>query len=492
MSRINTNVSSLLAQRILGQQNQSLTTSLERLSTGLRINRGADDPAGLIASENLRAEKTAITSAIGNAERANQVVNIAEGGLIEVSNLLTELESLVDSSANDAGLSQEEKEANQLQIDSILQTIDRIANSTSFQGSKLLNGTFDYTLTGVTTTEISEASVNAAKVPSTGTLGVAVEVVTSAQTGAAFLSAGGGAAINLGGGGTVTVEIAGAKGVSQFTFTSGAALTDAESAVNGFKEVTGVSASISSNILKLNSTSFGSDEFVSVKVVEGNNLIGVDANAYTAGTATAEGTTTKDTGRDATVNINGSSANVKGLTATLATANLDVELELTTAFNSDGNTSSFTITGGGANFQLSPTLDLAGQVSLGLPSVTTANLGSNLNGRLTALKSGGTANIVTGGIGNLNKAQNIIRDSIKQVSQLRGRLGAFQKNTIASTTRALGVALENTAAAESQVRDTDFAQETANLTRSQIQVQAATNVLAIANSRPQSVLALLG
>ena len=144
MSRINTNVSSLIAQRTLGNQNLGLNKSLQRLSTGLRINRGADDPAGLIASENLRSEKAAINSAITNAERAEQVVNVAEGGLQEVSNLLVELQSLVSSTANEAGVSDEEKAANQLQIDSILQTIDRIANSTSFQGEKLLNGNFDY------------------------------------------------------------------------------------------------------------------------------------------------------------------------------------------------------------------------------------------------------------------------------------------------------------------------------------------------------------
>ena len=81
MSRINTNVSSLLAQRVLGAQNKGLVGSLERLSTGFKINRGADNPAGLIASENLRSEKAAISSAIGNAQRAEQVVNVAEGGL---------------------------------------------------------------------------------------------------------------------------------------------------------------------------------------------------------------------------------------------------------------------------------------------------------------------------------------------------------------------------------------------------------------------------
>ena len=104
MSRITTNVPSMLAQRVLAQQNRALATSLERLSTGLRINRGSDDPAGLIASENLRAEKAAISSAIGNAERAEQVINVAEGGLQEISDMLVELQSLVGKSANEAGI----------------------------------------------------------------------------------------------------------------------------------------------------------------------------------------------------------------------------------------------------------------------------------------------------------------------------------------------------------------------------------------------------
>ncbi|MCA9305783.1 MAG: flagellin, partial [Phycisphaerales bacterium] len=92
MSRINTNVQSLIAQRVLGQNNQGLNASLERLATGLRINRGKDDPSGLIASENLRAEQAGLSSALKNAERADQVVNIAEGGLNEVNGLLTELQ----------------------------------------------------------------------------------------------------------------------------------------------------------------------------------------------------------------------------------------------------------------------------------------------------------------------------------------------------------------------------------------------------------------
>src|SRR5205085_4433021 len=132
MSRINTNVSSLIAQRVLRKNNDQLNTSLERLSTGLKINKGADNPAGLIASENLRAEKAGISQAIDNAQRASNIIGTAEGGLSEVSNLLTELQSLISQTANSGGLSSEEKQANQLQVDSILSTINRVAQSTTF------------------------------------------------------------------------------------------------------------------------------------------------------------------------------------------------------------------------------------------------------------------------------------------------------------------------------------------------------------------------
>src|SRR5580765_6787663 len=105
MSRINTNVSSLIAQRVLRKNNDNLNRSLERLSTGLKINTGADNPAGLIASENLRSEKAGIQQAIDNAGRASNIIGTAEGGLTEVSSLLTELSSLVNQSANSGGLS---------------------------------------------------------------------------------------------------------------------------------------------------------------------------------------------------------------------------------------------------------------------------------------------------------------------------------------------------------------------------------------------------
>jgi len=165
MSRINTNVSSLIAQRVLKSNNNSLNQSLERLSTGLKINKGADNPAGLIANENLRSEKTGISQAIDNAERASNIIGTAEGGLAETSSLLNELQSLVGQAANTGGLSKEELQANQLQVDSILGSINRISGATAFQGAKLLNGNYAYSTSSVATSAFGNIQINAARLP---------------------------------------------------------------------------------------------------------------------------------------------------------------------------------------------------------------------------------------------------------------------------------------------------------------------------------------
>ena len=489
MSRINQNIPSLIAQRVLGNQNKGMAQSLQRLSTGYRINRGADDPAGLIASENLRAEKSAINSAITNSQRADQVVNVAEGGLQEVSNMLVELQGLVGATANEAGVSQEERDANQLQIDSILQTIDRIANATSFQGTKLLNGNFDYTVSGQDDAVLSDVTVNAAKLAADGTARtVTITVLQSAQTGAVFLSTG--ANFANGGSGEVSFEITGTKGVQQFTFASGTSQTDILAAVNSFKDSIGVSATVASNSsrISINSTGYGADSFVRVKELSNEGPTDFIFTAATAGgTAVSD---LKDKGRNATVLINGTQATTDGLTARVSSDGFDVSISIdgTSALNNTGQSTTFDITSGGANFNLAPSVNLASKVSLGIETVTTGNLGGNSFGFLSDLKSGGSANVQNG---NLSKAQEVIDASIKQVSSLRGRLGAFQKNVVGSTISSLGIALENTTAAESAIRDTDFASETANMTRAQILSQAATQSLALANSAPQQVLSLL-
>ncbi len=503
MSRINTNVSSLIAQNVLGQNNKSLGTALQRLSTGLRINRGKDDPAGLIASEALRAEKSSLNAAIGNAERADQVANIAEGGLQEVSNLLTELQGLLTSSANDAGLSVAEKEANQLQIDSILQTIDRVSGSTEFQGTKLLNGNFDYQTTsvasGVTDFEVRGAKLNGSN------LSVDAIVTASAQQAGLLLSFGGDLDLTAASD-TFVFEVAGTKGSREFQFASGAALSDIAAAVNSFKDVIGVSAAvIGSSGIKLASTEFGSNEFVSVTVVDDGNIAAgsgiltyssIDFDVATPGSAvafTAAGAANgiRDTGQDITGTINGLTAVGQGKQLSVNSDFLDVQFTLNTATaQALGSVAAFDITGGGADFQLASEVNIAGKVSLGIKDLSARKLGNSTDGYLDDLASGKSFNVVDGN--NLATAQKIVDEAISQVSSARGRLGAFQKNVVGATQRSLTTALENTTAAESAIRDADFAAETAALTRNQVLVQASTNVLAIANQSPQNVLALLG
>src|SRR5213079_2164264 len=128
MARINTNVASLTAQRWLAQSQKTLTDTLQRLSSGLKINRGADDPAGLIASEGLRSEIAGIDQAIDNSSRASNVISTAEANLREIANLLNNVKQLVVEAANSGALSQDEIAANQLQIDSAIASITRISN----------------------------------------------------------------------------------------------------------------------------------------------------------------------------------------------------------------------------------------------------------------------------------------------------------------------------------------------------------------------------
>ena len=466
MSRINSNIQSLQAINRLGRNNGDLSTRLERLASGVRINRGKDDPSGLIASETLRSEINGIRTAIDNTSRANNVINTAEGSLNEVSSLLLELQSLTLQAANSGALSDQEVEANQLQVDSILNSINRISNTTQFNGIKLLNGALDYTLSGVTSTDIDIVTVNAAKLPDNGAQSIVVQVTGSAQLGEVqFTGTDTGAS-------AVTVEVAGVFGTEQLSFANGTTTADVALAVNSIKESTGVSAIVSGGTLRFTSTAYGSDQFVSVKTISGNFVDG------------------KDSGQDATVAINGSSADVKGLRATLRNGDLDVELTLDSSFATTVSTAgtSFNITGGGAKFQLGSTVTRPGQIQVGLSSVATTKLGNDVLGSLSSIGSDGDNSLVKG---NFIQAQKILTEGIRQVAVLRGRLGALQKNVLQTNSNSLSVALENVTASESAIRDADFASETAALTRAQILVQANTSVLAQANAAPQQVLALL-
>lgn len=477
MTRINTNIQSLVATRVLNAQNRMLGGALDRLSTGLRINTGKDDPAGLIASELLRSEQTAIRAAITNVGRANNIVATAEGGLQEVNNLLITLEDLLGRSANEAGISEDERAANQLEIDAILESINRIANSTEFQGRKLLSGELDYQTSSVNANNFAAVSVKSARLPNDGFRNVSVEVLQSAQLATLNFNA---AAITSG---SVTIQVAGNLGSDVLTFGSGTSIADVAQAIQQVTGATGVSATVTGvNELQFTSTEFGSKQFVSIRVLDnqGSNF----DSALQAGDAGD-----RDYGRDANVIINGSKATTDGLRASVRTSTLSLDLDLSKAFNNNGSTDEFQIIGGGADFSIAPSISINGQASLGIQSVSTSYLGNANVGFLQSLASG-QSNALSSG--NFQTGQRILREAQQQISELRGRLGSFSKDTLETTAAALQITLENTTAAESSIRDTDFAAETSNLTRAQILVQSATNVLRLANSQPQSVLQLLG
>jgi flagellin len=467
MSVINTNVSSLIAQNALAQNNQSLSTSLERLSTGLRINSGADDPAGLIASQALQQEQTGIQTAISNAGLAGNVIGTAEGGLNEVSSVLLQLQGLVGQAANTGGESSSQVAADQLQVDSILSTINRIAGSTTFEGTQLLNGNLDYTTSGVAASAITALQINSALVPNNGTVGVAVQVVSSGKTGTVTYTGG------TVSGSTVTLQLAGNLGSTQLSFASGTTVTSIATSINGVKTSTGLSAQVSGSDLRINSTQYGSTQFVSVQAQ--------------SGTFSGLSSSNKVFGKDADVTVNGAAADVSGLSVSYTNANLDVSFNVAPTADKAGS-HTFYVTGGGATFALGSTVNATNNASIGIASVSTGNLGNASDGFLSSLGSGGANSLSSG---NLNTAQNILNDAITQVSSLRGRLGAFQSLTIGSTVNSLGVAYENVSAAESAITDTDFASETSNLTRDQILSQAATTVLAQANAVPEEALTLL-
>jgi len=492
MARINTNIPSLIAQRNLAQTNNDLALRLERLSTGLRINRGADDPAGLIASERLRSEIQGLNAAVKNSERASSVIATTEGYLAEVADLLNSMKSLVVEAANTGGISEDEIKANQLQIDSALDSITRISNTASFAGLQLLNGSLEYLTSGVDASNIDGVNIHGVQFGSQTDVNVQVEVVSSAQTAELFLSGNtAGAAGELLS--SVTLEIAGNEGVQTVSFVSGVSLSGVVSAVNTLRDSTGVSASLvdpsdQTSGLVFNSAGYGSDQFVSVK------KLGEGGDFFATHDEQGGNQTQRDEGRDVTAVVNGTLAEGDGLEISLNQPTLNLDLALTPSFGTNqGATDSFRIIGGGANFQLGPSVNTTQQVGFGVGSIAASRLGgTRIDGSrffLDSLKSGKTNSIENG---SAQEASNILDNAINEVASLRGRLGAFERNTLQTNMRSLEIGVENITASESQIRDADFAAETARLSRAQILAQAGTSVLQTANTSAQNVLALLG
>ncbi len=515
MSRINTNVPSVIAQSHYAKTQRELGLRLERLSTGLRINRGADDPAGLIISERLRSNIQGVDQGIKNSNRAASVIATAEASLAEINDLLNSIKSLIVEAANSGANSPDERDANQLQIDSAIESITRISNTASFGGLKLLNGQLDYKLSGLATSAVSLARVANASFIEASNLTVEIDVITSAQTGALYFRPIASSPTTIPS--AMTLEIRGSKGVEVITIGSGQTLANVVQSVNNLTTLTGVRARLINNQpnsgIVFETVDYGSEAFASVKRIGGPtdpSLNGFRTYKFVPDhqlTAPSPFNWTDpdlvvgdlDEGRDVGALVNGNLAKGRGLEATVNSGALGLKVILTSAFATRPNATptSFDITGGGAQFQLGPDVNALQQTNLGIQSAAASSMGATLvNGTvqyLSSLKSGQGNDIASSFTRrNFSTSSDILDAAIDEVSILRGRLGAFGRNVLDTNVRSLQASFENLTASDSQIRDADFALETSKLTRAQILASAGISTLTLANQQSQTVLQLLG
>jgi flagellin len=458
----NTNTLSLL--NILNRTTLAQSNSLTRLSTGFRINRGADDPAGLIASRSLESELTSTDVAIRNNQRTDSLLGVADSALGEVAKLIGEIQSLAQASANPGALSPAELAANQAQIDDAIAAIDRIIGTTTFNGKKLLDGSQAINVSGVNTSNITDVQVFNRN-PNQGNQSLSVNVTTAATKGtAAVASANAGSALSL--------SIQGKTGNVVIDIASGETVAQVASKIDAATAQTGVDAVVSGSTLYLVSSDYGSKAFVRATVISGNSA-GTYVNA-------------NDDGSDAAVTVNGQTAAVDGLNVSFGSNGVNVSFNLTAAYNTAGGSTSFTITNtGGLTFQLGT--DASTQANVGISGLYSQQLGSANDGYLTSLKSGGANSLLA----NPTQAAKIAAAANSLVAKAQGRVGGFQKFQVKTALAQMNATKESLTSALSTIKDVDYASETAELNRQNVLLQSAIGLLGLANQQSAQVLSLL-
>jgi flagellin len=368
MTRINTNLSSLTAQNALASSNSQLDTSLTRLSTGLQINSGKDNPAGLIASTVLQSEITTIGQALTNTQQANDIVSTADAALAEVSSRLNDIYGLVQASANKGALSSSEIAANQQQVDTSLQSIQRLAQTTVFAGSKLLNGSdaFNVNATGgnlnnfQSTSDITINSFNPALHTATPGDDVTIGVTHAATQATTTLAAGAGLANTL----------------NNLTSTSTRTVTTLKG-----DDLTAGTGTGALNDLSTNST----HATQTIKGTKGGGAGGLDQLASGGGANTITLTVTGDLGSFQTAAIN------------VAALQADSSV-VTNAINAITNKTGVIASGTGAGADVTLTSTFVGAGTSTTPSVTfAASAGAGEVTKATAAETAGTTTAGTTG-----------------------------------------------------------------------------------------------
>jgi len=461
------NSGSINAQNNLSRAQTSLNRSIERLSSGLKVNRGADGPAALVVSEKQRAQIAGLRTAIDNTEKAVSVVQTAEGALSEINSLLVKVRGLALDSANTGVNDDDALAANQAEIANALDTINRIANNTQFGSKKLLDGSAGKTGTA------SDADVTFLQAGSATAAGTyAVNVTTAAER--AYADAGTDQTAALAADETLTVN-----GVS-ISLSAGLDQAGVVSRINASSGQTGVTARIDGTTTQLYTEDFGAGASISVV-----------SNVAAAATSSGFGTTAiNDSGVDVAGTIGGTAASGAGnvLTSTAGSAegvSVRLATSATPTTSVTGAQGNVTVSDNSLTFQIGPSQNQT--VNLAIDKVNPTALGVG-----EANNQFGTLDSID--VTSASKAQDsiaVIDAAIDEVAGLRSKLGAFQANTLEATANNLRATLENTVNAESVIRDTDFAEEISNFTNNQVLVQAGASVLSSANQTSQLVLSLL-
>ncbi len=491
--RINTNINALGVLNNLQKVSTSVSSSIQKLSSGLRINSAADDPTGLTISEALRAQVDGINQAISNSQEAGNLLKTAEGGLTEVNTLLRSLRQIAVHASNTGVNDDTALQADQSQVTAALGSIDRISSYTQYGSKKLLDGTsgvsaattntslisginFGGTFGGVT---IQNGTVNVT-VNNAATRAQATGSATYTSVNATIATVAGG---STGSGGSIvingqTIQISGADTVQ--------ALIDR---INNAATTTGVSANFSaangSGTIVLSQQNYGGNFGINIQETS-NLIVGTSGTVVTGSnatvTVTASGLLNGAVTTIVSTFVGGRAASDSGLRITDTTGN---SILLTEQGNnaSTSNATVAIVSNNDLQFQIGAN---AGQiVRTNLGDVRTSALGS------TVISGQNLSTInVTSGTGATSALQ-IIDEAITEVSRLRANLGSVQRHTLDSVVRSLGTSAENITASESQIRDTNVASEVVSYSKNQIIQQAAQSVLAQANSAPNQVLSLL-
>jgi len=478
---INTNVASLGAQRALSRTSSSLQTTFQRLSTGLRINSAKDDAAGLQISNKLTSQINGLGVAQRNANDGISMAQTAEGALQESTNILQRMRDLSIQSANGSN-SQAQRDALQAEVGQLQLEINRIADTTSFGGRNLLDGSFGSSAfqVGSEANQTINITINSAKGNNLGN-----QVYNTEGTlGGALVS---GAAVNgIGIEANLTISASGGSTTGSIAYAANASSKTIASAIN--TATTAANVDVKAAVTNVATASFSANTNGETAVFAVNGQT-ITVSNFNQGDVTGLAAAINDngnTGLVATVDSNDS-------TKLVLTSNDDISVTLTSVTTVAG-TMSFTSNDG---TNIAAAAEASQQIAIGEVTLSSnkafsfANAGTDLFATATGNSTLDSVDNVD--ISSQSGAQNaisVIDGALNKIDSNRADLGAIQ-NRLTSTISNLGNIVENVSAARSRTRDTDFAAETAELSKNQVLQQAGLSILAQANASSQSVLSLL-